>query len=174
MDGQGEKFEAKLPARITGLVFWGLVFIGLLVAVIILSKMEASLITSKKQESLVIAYDVENILEQYAETPALVKAAGKIRSRINEHIIDFDINAVRLHESDESLSIGSVHSDDDIYKYSLHYYPSDSNKLHVVEIEIYSTNAKKSVADLRKQILLSIGIETFSSNGRDCGKIFTR
>jgi len=161
MDEQVEKFEAKLPARITGLVFWGLVFIGLLVAVIILSQMEASLITTKKQESLVIAYDVENILEQYSETPALEHASGKIRSIVNEHIMNFDFNAVRLHDGDESLSIGSVHSDDDVYEYSLHYYPTDSNKLHDIDIEIYSINAKQSIAALRKQILLSIGIGVF-------------
>ena len=40
MQGKETKFEVKLPARITGLVFWGLVFIGLFAAVIILQQVE--------------------------------------------------------------------------------------------------------------------------------------
>ncbi|MCK5395646.1 MAG: EAL domain-containing protein [Gammaproteobacteria bacterium] len=161
MSEQGEKFEIKLPARITGLVFWGLVFVGLLVAVIILQQIEENHVATKKQESLVLAYDIESIIEQYSETPVLVHAAGMIRSRINEHILDFDFNAVRLYAGEESLSIGSAYEDDDIYEYTLHYYPLGFNELNSINVEIYSTNSKKTIAILRKQILLSIGIGVF-------------
>jgi diguanylate cyclase (GGDEF)-like protein len=156
-----DKFEIKLPARITGLVFWGLVLIGLLVAVIYLQYVESNLAVQKRQESLVLAYDIESIAEQYSKMPVLLQAAGKIRSKINEHIIDFDFNSVRLYDGEESLVIGSVNEGDDVYEYTLNYYPFGSSELHSIKVEIYATNTKQAISTLRKQILLSVGIGVF-------------
>ena len=55
MPEKEQKFEVKLPARITGLVFWGLIFIGLLVAVIILQRVESDLITETYRDTLIIS-----------------------------------------------------------------------------------------------------------------------
>ncbi|NOR42056.1 MAG: PAS domain-containing protein, partial [Gammaproteobacteria bacterium] len=161
MSVQEDKFEIKLPARITGLVFWGLVLIGLLVAVIYLQYVESNLAVQKRQQSLVLAYDIESIAEQYSKMPVLVQAAGKIRSKINEHIIDFDFNSVRLYDGEESLVIGSVNEGDDVYEYTLYYYPFGSSELHSIKVEIYTTNTKQAISTLRKQILLSVGIGVF-------------
>jgi len=161
MSVQEDKFEIKLPARITGLVFWGLVLIGLLVAVVYLQYLESNLAVQKRQESLVLAYDIESIAEQYSKMPVLVQAAGKIRSKINEHIIDFDFNSVRLYDGEESLVIGSVNEGDDVYEYTLYYYPFGSSELHSIKAEIYTTNTKQAISTLRKQILLSVGIGVF-------------
>jgi len=156
-----DKFEIKLPALITGLVFWGLVLIGLLVAVVYLQYVESYLAVQKRQESLVLACDIESIAEQYSKMPVLVQAAGKIRSKINEHIIDFDFNSVRLYDGEESLVIGSVNEGDDVYEYTLYYYPFGSSELHSIKAEIYTTNTKQAISTLRKQILLSVGIGVF-------------
>ena len=161
MTPKEEKFEIKLPARITGLIFWGLVFIGLFVAIIILQQIETNLVVTKKQESIVIAYDVESIIEQYSKRPVLVHAAGEIRSRINEHILDFDLNAVLLRDGDESLTIGLIDEADDVHQYTINYYPLGSQELSSLNVDIYSTNSKQTIATLRKQILLSIGIGVF-------------
>ena len=69
MQGNGIDFEVKLPARITGLVFWGLVLIGLLVAVIVLQKAETDLATSNQEETLIISYEIEEIVEQFSKPP---------------------------------------------------------------------------------------------------------
>ena len=63
MQRKETKFEVKLPARITGLVFWGLLLLGLLVSVIILQQVETDLVASNQDESLIISYEIEEIVE---------------------------------------------------------------------------------------------------------------
>jgi diguanylate cyclase (GGDEF)-like protein/PAS domain S-box-containing protein len=155
------KFEIKLPARITGLVFWGLVFVGLLVAVIILQKAETDLVNENYEETLLLSYEIEDVVEQFPEAPVLERAAGRIRARIIEHIDKFGFHAVRLFEDDKTLSIGIINDGDDLYKYTLHYYPSKSNELHEIKLEIYCADSKVIIAELRKNILLSIGFGVF-------------
>jgi len=161
MTGSAQKFEVKLPARITGLVFWGLVFVGLLTAVIVLQKAEKDLVNENYEETLLLSYEIEEVVEQYSEAPVLERAAGRIRARIIEHLDNFGFHAVRLYEGDKTLSVGSINEGDDLYSYTLHYYPSNSNELHEIKLEIYCADSKIIISELRKNILLSIGFGVF-------------
>ena len=82
MPDNERKFEVKLPARITGLVFWALVFVGLLIAIIILQQAEKDLISENHKEALVLSYEIEEIAEEFSEPPVLERAAGRIRAKI--------------------------------------------------------------------------------------------
>ena len=161
MQGEEQKFEVKLPARITGLVFWGLVFIGLLLAVIILQQAESDLVAESNQNALIISYEIEEIAEEFSEPPVLEKASGRIRAKILEHIDEFGFHAARLYEDGHSLSIGEIEENDDMYEYTLHYYPVDSSELHEIQMEFYCTDTKKTISEMRKNFLLSIGFGVF-------------
>lgn len=161
MHGEEEKFEVKLPARITGLVFWGLVFVGLLLAVIVLQQAESDLVAESYRDTLVVSYEIEEIAEKYPDAPVLEKASGRIRTKILEHMEEFGFHAARLYEGDDSVSIGEIEKGDDVYKYTLHYYPLNSNQLHKIRLELYCTNSKKTVSEIRKNFLLSIGFGVF-------------
>jgi len=155
---EGQKqFETKLPARITGLVFWGLVFIGLLVAVIILQRSEETIVSDNQEEAVTISYKIEEIIEQFSEPPVIERAAGQIKTIFNEHMDEFGFHAMRLTEDGKTFSIGKHHDEDDVYEYTLHYFPRDASSLHKIELELYSTNVNETLAHHRKQILLSIG-----------------
>ncbi len=161
MQGKEQKFEVKLPARITGLVFWGLVFIGLLVAVIVLQKAESDLIEQSYRNTLIISYEIEEIAEKFSEAPVLEKASGRIRAKIIGHMKEFGFRAARLFEDNHSVFIGEVQESDDVYEYTLHYFPSNSTELREIRLELYCTNTKETIANLRKNFLLSIGIGVF-------------
>lgn len=161
MQGKEQKFEVKLPARITGLVFWGLVFIGLLIAVIILQQAESDLIEESHRDTLIISYEIEEIAEEFSEPPVLQKASGRIRAKILEHIEEFGFHAARLYEDDYVVSIGEIEDNDDLYEYTLHYFPSDSSELHEIRLELYCTNTKETISEMRKNFLLSIGVGVF-------------
>ena len=161
MAEEEQKFEIKLHARITGLVFWGLVFVGLLVAVIILQQAETDLVRENNEETLIIAYQIEETLEQYSETPVLEHAGGRIRAQLRQQMDEYGFKAARLYEGDETLSIGIVSEDDDLYEFTIHYYPENSYNLRTLKLEIYCTNSKEIISDLRKKILLSIGFGVF-------------
>ena len=161
MQGKETKFEVKLPTRITGLVFWGLVFIGLLVAVIILQHVETDLVTSNQKEALIISYEAEEIVEQFSELPVLKRAEGRIRSQISQHITEFGFHAARLYDDGKILSIGHIEDSDDMYEYTLHYFPLKSKELHTLKMELYFTSSDIIISDIRKKFLLSIGLGVF-------------
>ena len=161
MQGKEQKFEVKLPARITGLVFWGLVFIGLLIAVIILQQAESDLVAESRRDTLIISYEIEEIAEEFSEPPVLQKASGRIRAKILEHIEEFGFHAARLYEDEYVVSIGEIEDNDDLYEYTLHYFPSDSSELHEIRLELYCTNTKETISEMRKNFLLSIGFGVF-------------
>lgn len=161
MTKNGPHFEVKLPARITGLVFWGLVFVGLLLAVIILEQAEKDLVTENREETLLLSYEIEEIVEQFPEPPVLDRAGGRIRAKILEHLDEFGFHAVRLYEADKTLSVGLVNDSDDLFEYTLHYFPLNSKQLHEIRLEIYCSNSKATISELRKKILLSIGFGVF-------------
>jgi len=161
MQKNGTKFEVKLPARITGLVFWGLVLIGLLAAVIILQQVETDLVISNQKEALIISYETEEIIEQFSESPVLKRAEGLIRSQISEHITESGFHAARLSDGEKFLSIGHIEESDDMYEFTLHYFPLKSSELHTVKMELYFTSSDILISDIRKNTLLSIGLGVF-------------
>ena len=82
MQGDEQKFEVKLPARITGLVFWGLVFIGLLFAVIFLQQAESDVVTNNNKNTLLISYQIEELIENFSESPVVEKESARIRAKL--------------------------------------------------------------------------------------------
>ncbi len=161
MQGNGTKFEVKLPARITGLVFWGLVFIGLLVAVVILQQAETDLVISNQKETLIISYEIEEIIEQFSAPPVLERAEGRIRSKISEYMTELGFHAARIYEGKDILSIGPIEDNDDRYEYILHYFPLNSSELHTIKVVLFCTSADIVISDIRKNFLLSIGLGVF-------------
>ena len=161
MQGEEQKFEVKLPARITGLVFWGLVFVGLLFAVLVLQHTESDLIAEAYRDTLIISYEVEEIAEEYADAPVIEKASGRIRTKILKYMEGAGFHAARLYEGDASVSIGEIGETDEKYEYTLHYYPLNSSESHTIKLELYCTSVKETISEIRKKFLLSIGFGVF-------------
>jgi len=156
-----QKFEVKLPARITGLVFWGLVFVGLLIAVIILQKSESDLVAESYKNTRLIAFEIEEIAEEFSNPPVLETASGRVRAKVLQRLDEFGFHAARFSEGDYFLSMGEIVSDDDKYEYTLHYYPKSSTELQQIKLALYAKSTKKATAEIRKNFLLSIGFGVF-------------
>ncbi len=156
-----QQFEEKLPARITGLVFWSLVFIGLLIAVFILGNIEEEYKERNLISVRIISYEIENILEKQSSESGLKGAFPAIRARVAELKELYDFNAIALSEGKQQLLIGEANESDEAYQHTLHYYPKGSSDLQEVEIQLYCSNTSLTIAELRKNILLSIGLGVF-------------
>jgi len=161
MPGEEQKFEVKLPARITGLVFWGLVFVGLLLAVIMLQQAESDLAAESYRDALIISYQIEEIAEEFPGPPVLEKASASFRAKILEHVGETGFHAARLYENDNLIAIGEIEDSDEIYQYTLNYYPLSSSETSEMRLELYSKNTKEKISEIRKNFLLSIGFGVF-------------
>jgi len=161
MDNQSDSFKVKLPARITGIVFWGLVFIGLLISVFILEDEESDLYSVNKTNAHMVAYALEGIVKKNPESPAVETAESRIRLKLNQLRDEMGFTSVILTENDKEYLYGNRNADDDAFPYSINYYPSGSQHLETISTLIYYPNQKKEVANIRKNMLLTIGLSVF-------------
>ena len=76
-------FQAKLPARIAGLVFWSLVLVGLLTAVLALKDAAPNLTIENKNNVRILANEIEEVLEQRYVLPVNETSSGRIRHAVN-------------------------------------------------------------------------------------------
>lgn len=161
MSENQQKFEVKLPARITGLVFWGLVFVGLLLAVIVLRQAASGIVLDNQKDASLMAYEIKEIIEQLDESEPLSGAVGRIRFVINRRLDESGFHALRLYMGDYTLAIGVTSDKYDVYKKEMRFYPKNSDQFKTIRMELYCKGSKATVASLRKNFLLSIGIGVF-------------
>ncbi len=161
MENQSVQFNAKLPARITGIVFWGLVFVGLLISVFILEDAESDLYSTNKTNSHMVAYALEAIVKKNPESPALVTTESKIKLKLNQLRDEMGFTSVVLSEDGKDYLFGNRNAGDDAFPYSIHYYPSNSQVLRTISALVYYPNQKQQVANIRKNMLLTIGLSVF-------------
>ena len=161
MEQYTDSFQAKLPARITGMVFWGLVFIGLLISVFVLEDAESDLYAANKTSAHMIAYELEGLVKKHEEMPVLQTAEQGIRLQLNRMRDEMGFTSVVLSEDDYEYVYGSRGLDDDVFPHSLTYYPPGSQQLKTISALVYYPNQQKQVIEIRKKMLLTIGLSVF-------------
>ncbi|MDT8283233.1 MAG: EAL domain-containing protein, partial [Gammaproteobacteria bacterium] len=93
--------------------------------------------------------------------PVIEKTSGRLREKILSSIDRYGFHAVRITEGDKTISIGEVRGDDDIYQYTLHYYPLNETIAQKVYLELYFPKSADTISDVRKKFLLSIAFGVF-------------
>jgi len=161
MEEKKQEFQARLPARISGLVFWGLVLIGLFSAVIVLGEIENELETKHRNSTQYLAYEIEEVLEKYYEAPIIQNNNGRVKLVINSLRDVMGFTSVSLTEGEHSVTSGAIKADDKIYRQTIHFYPKNSTRLSEVTASVYFPNEEATISNLRKNMLLIVGCSVF-------------
>jgi diguanylate cyclase (GGDEF)-like protein/PAS domain S-box-containing protein len=161
MENGFSSFQAKLPARITGIVFWGLVFVALLITVFVLEDAESDLYEVNKTNSHMVAYALEGIVKKSAEEPVLQAEASRINLKLNRLRDEMGFTSVVLSDNESEYIYGHRNTDDDVFPYSIHYYPDGARNLKTITALVYYPNQKKTVSEIRKNMLITIGLSVF-------------
>jgi len=157
-----QEFHAKLPARITGLVFWGLVFIGLFAAVVVLNNAGTNLSKHNKNSVMYLSHEIETVLEKHYEIPISEATSGRIRHAITSLRNELDFSAVAINVKDYGITIGVIQPEYTFYETTVQFYPQFARELHEVFVRVYFPDETIAVSDLRKNILLIVGISVFA------------
>jgi diguanylate cyclase (GGDEF)-like protein/PAS domain S-box-containing protein len=161
MEQYTNSFQAKLPARITGMVFWGLVFIGLFISVFFLADAENDLYTKNKTNSHMVAYTLEGIVKKHSGTSVLEAAREGIQRKLNRMRDEMGFTSVVLSEDGVDYVYGQKSINDDVFPYSINYYPQGSQELKTISTLVYYPNQRQEVTEIRKNMLLTIGLSVF-------------
>ena len=158
---QDDQFQARLPARITGIVFWALVVVGLGISVILLEGKESELYSQNRLNSRILAYELEGILEAQSLQSRTDVLISKIKLKVNQLRDDMGFTAVVLSKDDMNITLGDKGADDNVFPYSLHYYQDGSTIPKSISLSVFYPNLKQQVRNIRKDVLLTIGLSVF-------------
>ena len=159
MEQNNLPFQPKLPARIAGIVFWVLVLVSLIVAIFFLNKSESETDIRRESSTYLLAHELEMVINQ---DNGSVESIDEIKKKLNDRISFFQksmgFNAVSIVGYQDKFEFSVPNNEDDVFDHHVDYLNNGVEMEPQLMIQVYFTNKEKAVAQIRKNMLLGIGI----------------
>ena len=152
--------SSSLPVKITGIVFWGMVLVGLLIAVIVVEDRQNELGARNANETKLLARELtEHIEEGHLPSGQLKNPHNNLRMVIETLRPGLHFEAVELQSGSDVFLIGDKHPEQESLSQTLQIHDRQSGAQNVsIQMTVLFPSLKKTIADYRKKILLSIGL----------------
>ena len=149
-----------LPVKITGIVFWGMVLVGLLIAVFILNGKENELGARNASEAKLL---VRTLAGHFEENNLAVGQLKYARSDLQQTIETLKpglhFEAVEFRSGDDVLLIGDKHAGQETIAQTVQIQSKEAGAPpRSLQIRLLFPSLKQTIADYRKKILISIGL----------------
>ena len=103
------QFNLDLPTKITGIVFWGMVLVGIIIIVYMLHVLEKQVEEQYQRNTDLIAYEVEQLFELTADPEESMRL---IESRFEQIRKKYMINAIEFKYRGKTRLFGHSQPDD--------------------------------------------------------------
>lgn len=163
-DGLTEKVNdtltSGLPVKIAGIVFWGMVLVGLVIAFIVLKGRENELGARNANETKILARE---LTEDIGDNLLATSQFKNVRSNL-QHIVEtlrpgLHFEAVEVQSGNGVLLIGRKHPDQESISQTLQLRSQKASPPdNTVQLRVFFPSLKKTIADYRKNVLISIGL----------------
>jgi len=151
--------SGSLPTKITGIVFWGTLLVGLLIALIMLHGKKAELATLQANDMMLVGKEIEDILERQPALPLLQRNHKALESAIQSLQRQLQFEAIELSRQGETLLVGHKRPNQKILARVLRVrHPSGEAETPGVLMTAYFPNLDEIVSNYRKNILMAIGL----------------
>ncbi len=153
------RIRLALPAKITGIVFWGMVLVGLLLAVYLLHIREQELSSKFNVEAVLLSHELENVIEQSGIEGDISKEIEKAFRSLKQK---YSFEAISISYVGKQYQFGVIGENQDKYHYQLIIHhggfamPRDK-----VDLTVYMPSLRTAISELRKKMLLIIGSLVF-------------
>jgi len=161
MEKKEQELYTKLPVRITGIVFWGLVLVGLLASVIILHFVEQQIRDNYISDANTIAYEIEEFIETSGSSNTLLNNDDNLKNIIKILQKKTGFTRVNIKHHKASVDFGKNNIDDDYLIKSIRAFNVKNGTLELIEISIYFKNQNTIISSIRKNMLLITGLSLF-------------
>ena len=159
METNALPFQPRLPSRIAGIVFWVLMLVCLIIALYFLNKSENKADINRESSTYLLAHELGIIIKQAAGGRT---SNDETRQKLSDRILYFreimGFNAVEISGYENIPEFGVPNSDDDEFEHHIINEEHDVEKQHQSSIKVYFINKEKTLAELRKNMLLAIGV----------------
>lgn len=150
-----------LPVKITGIVFWGMVLVGLLIAVIMLEGKERELAASNDNYATLLEQELVGHITNELHTSApfsknVQSGLKQIAERLQPNL---HFEAIELSSQGDTLLFGNKKLDQEAITRNLSIAsPQGASAPSIIRMTVYFPDLKKTVAEHRKSILITIGL----------------
>ena len=160
---KNQQVSASLSAKVAGIVFWGMVLVGLLVATYVLNQRESQLTDEYSNNILYIQNALENLYSfnsqnifdhQYMSN----KVADLFQSLSDKYLIE----SIRYEFAGHQYYFGELRQEQVYIQGQLHIKVEPNAAIRAIDIDVYMRSFEQTIFESRKQMLLIIGILVFS------------
>ncbi len=155
---QNNTDSLSLSAKVTGIVFWGMVLVGLLVATYILDQRESQLKNEYNNNIIYIEHELENI---YINNQQKIFNHEFMVSKVNDVFQTFSqqypIEALRYEFAGHQYQFGDLYPEQVKIKGQLLLRAGSNDAITVIELDVYMRSFEQTINDSRKTMLLVIG-----------------
>jgi len=151
-----------LPVTVSGIVFWGMVLVGLFAIIVISNDQERRLQERIHANSLILATEIEHWIERSKHEPQQVLNSEGMKKDIGVQLDALGFRAVNIQYGGQSIPIGEPGNDTDfIERQVILYQLKDENSENVVFLKIYFANVNDTITQIRNELFVSIGVAVF-------------
>lgn len=156
----GDIISGGLPVKITGIVFWGMVLVGLMIAFIMLEGKERELAASNDNYVTLLEQRLlERIVEHYASEPFSENARNDLKQIAKKLQPNLHFEAIELSGHGGTLLFGDKKAGQEAVTRNLLIASAQSTAApSVIRMTVFFPDLKKAAADHRKPILITIGL----------------
>ncbi|MDH5570230.1 MAG: EAL domain-containing protein [Gammaproteobacteria bacterium] len=150
IDPESIRSNISLPVKITGIVFWGMVLVGLLLSVYLMNSREQELVSHYKVDIIILTHELESILESATDEHDFEHIKRLADKKFIEISNDTYIKAVEFIYSGYIYQLGTKVE-------NLEYFEKEfAIGEEKIKLGIYMPGLDYSLSELRKTMVLSI------------------
>lgn len=149
--------SGSLPTKITGIVFWGTLLVGVLIALFIMQGKKSERSALQEDDTIIAEMKIEDVLQQHPSLPLLQSNREKLEQVIKDLQTRSRFEAIELDSQGDTLLIGNTRGAQDSITRTLHIRPPNSQDVDVT-LKAYFPKLKDTLSKQRKEILTAIGV----------------
>jgi len=153
----------SLSTKVTGIVFWGMVLVGILVSTYILNQREIQLISEYNNNILYVEHEFENLYIHHHQNISnhayMTKKVGELFKELSER---YPIESIRYELDGYQYYFGELDDSQVKIKGQLLLRVNSGIGIKVVVIDVFMRSIEQTIRDSRKKMLLVIGSLVFS------------
>ncbi|MDT8386928.1 MAG: EAL domain-containing protein [Thiogranum sp.] len=149
--------QSGLPLKIAGIVFWGLMATGIIIASSAMRLLEREMLDNYQSNAGQAVSSIQAILNVSPDANAEV-----LSRQIDEVIKKLEIRAVTIERGLETITVGSIDGHLSVYAAALPYAENQSETGASLIVTIYEPPLSEILKEQKKNLMLGMGLAFFT------------
>jgi diguanylate cyclase (GGDEF)-like protein/PAS domain S-box-containing protein len=152
--GAGDNLQSSLSTKISVIVFWGMILVGLCLSYLLLNGREGKIAEEYVTQANSLAYDIDNFTHRSGKFHP-----DRLQEEMRRVIERHQAKGVEINLNGKLLTVGDLGSGHLVFYREFGYHNGDRQLSHAAgKVTIYFPSLEEKVAQERKKILLTMGV----------------